>query len=172
MVPVAVAGVAVVAKVVGVVVALEQAVLADNPVGAFRYIGAQHGGGQFAVVVRRQQIANVVQQGGNYHFLVGIIPVGAGGRLQRMLQAVHLIAGQGAGQAGQLRQHPVGGGGGEFRLQTRQQFVVGAGAGSHAGKGYGGGARRAGGIGCRHRKPPAALRRLGGIALNRRYGVI
>ena len=77
MVDIAVACVAVAAHVVRVVVALEQAVLPDHPIGSFRDVGPEDGRRHLTVVVGGQQIADVVQQGSDDHFLVGSIAVGA-----------------------------------------------------------------------------------------------
>jgi len=66
--------------------------LFDHP-GHFRaHIGADDAGGNLGVVIGRQFIADIVDQGGGNHFRIGTISLGPTGGLQRMLQATDLVA--------------------------------------------------------------------------------
>jgi len=93
---VAVAGVAVAAQVVEVVVALEQPVVAHDPLRLLAHVGGDYGGRDAAVVVGGQHVADVVQQRG-HHELVGLaVAQRPGGRLAAMALPVDLVAEGGA----------------------------------------------------------------------------
>ena len=58
----AIAGIAVSAQMVGVVVHLEKTVVLDDPVGLLADVGSQYRRGQLAVRARRELVADVVEQ--------------------------------------------------------------------------------------------------------------
>ena len=87
MVHEAVAQVAVAAQMVGVVVALEHAVVEHHPVHLFGHVRLQHRRGQLAVVVRRQFVADVVHQRGDDPIDVGAREPRPSRRLERVFEA-------------------------------------------------------------------------------------
>ena len=61
----------------------------QHPEVPVRHIGAEDGGGEFGVVGRHQDVADVVQQGTDHILLILTGLVGARGGLQAVLQPVH-----------------------------------------------------------------------------------
>ena len=84
--------VAVAADMVIVVVALEHRVVLHQPVVGLGDVGPQHGRREFAMILRRQIVADVVEQGDDHRLLVGLVAEGAGRGLQGVLQPVDLVA--------------------------------------------------------------------------------
>jgi hypothetical protein len=82
------AGVPVTPYVVVEVVALEQAMVLDHPVGLFADVGPQHRRGELAVIVRRIDVADVVQQRRHHHVFVRLVLERPGRGLQRVFVAV------------------------------------------------------------------------------------
>jgi hypothetical protein len=87
-----VARVAVMPQVMKVVIALEQAVVLDHPVGALADIGLEDGRSDGAVVVGRVDVADVVQQGRDDGFLVRLVAQRPRRALQRVLVAIDPVA--------------------------------------------------------------------------------
>ena len=73
---------------------LEDAVMLNDPGDLLPHIGADNGGGHLAVVIRSQIITKVMHQRGDDHLDIGTIRLGAGCRLQRMLEPVDPVAGK------------------------------------------------------------------------------
>jgi hypothetical protein len=67
------APIAVAAEVVPVIVTLEHSVVLDDPVVRLAHVGPQDGSGEAAVVVRRQGVSDVVEQGADHGLLVGAV---------------------------------------------------------------------------------------------------
>ena len=131
----AVPGVAIPAVVVEVVVALEQAVMPHHPVVSVVYERTQNGGGHGAVVVRRQGVADVVQQGADHGFVVRAVAFGARGGLQRVRVAIHLIAEPIAAQGLEQPQQRVWNALAAIGVQRREEGVLLSGAVRHAREG-------------------------------------
>ncbi len=72
-----------------VIVTLEDVVVLDNPPVLLAHIRAQDRGGEFRVILRCQQIADIVQQGADNSFPIGSIAQAAGRSLQRVNIAVN-----------------------------------------------------------------------------------
>jgi len=87
-----VTGVTITAEVMEVVVALEQAVVPDDPVGAFIHVGLEDLCGHGAVVLRGYRISDVVEQGGDHHLVGFTVPKCPGGALQGVPVAVDPVA--------------------------------------------------------------------------------
>jgi hypothetical protein len=101
-------GVPVLALVVEVIVALEQAVMQDHPVIAVADIRPQDRRADLAVVLGRQHVANVVQERADHGLLVGAILLRAGRGLQRVLVAIDPVAELVAGHLPEHAQQIVG----------------------------------------------------------------
>ena len=65
-----------------VVVSLEQPVLLDDPCHLRPHVGPQNCGGYLSVIVRRELVADVVNQCGHYELVVGAVVQRSGRRLQ------------------------------------------------------------------------------------------
>src|SRR5882724_4919359 len=78
--------------VLEVVVALEEAVMPDDPRGFFADERPQQGRRDLAMVEEANSIGDVMQERDGNGFLVGIIAKGARGCLQRVAEAVDLVA--------------------------------------------------------------------------------
>lgn len=76
-------------------VELEYPVMANDPVHLFAHIGAQERRGEFRVIVRREQVAKVMQQGADDQIVVRPIPRGARRGLQHVVQDADLVADKG-----------------------------------------------------------------------------
>src|SRR5277367_5300051 len=87
-----VACVAITATEVNVVVILEQAMLLHDPGDLRTNVGSDYSGRYLRMIVRRQLIADVVDERRHDQLIVGAGAHGAGGRLQRVAQAAHRIA--------------------------------------------------------------------------------
>ena len=70
VVPELLPGVRVGVQMVEVVVPLEHTVVPDDPVRSVGDVGPDYVGGHRAVVLRRDGVADVVEQGGHHHFVV------------------------------------------------------------------------------------------------------
>jgi len=79
-----------------------------QPVIVLADIGPQDRGGEFRVVLRRQNVADIVEQRANHRFLIGPVAHGPGCRLQRVLISVDLVAHLVAFQPFQLGKHVIG----------------------------------------------------------------
>jgi len=87
-----IAPVAIAARVVGVVVRLEQPVLFDDP-GHFRsHVRPKDAGGYLGMVVRRKFVADVVDEGCRHEFVIGAVPERTRRSLQGMLETAHRIS--------------------------------------------------------------------------------
>src|SRR6266851_31406 len=67
-----------------IVVALEDVMVLDDPPVLLAHVGAQDRGSEFRVILRRQHVADIVQQGADNSFGVGSIAQAARRRLQRV----------------------------------------------------------------------------------------
>ena len=137
MLAVALPGVAVAAAVVEVVVALEQAVVAHDPMVALADERAKDGGGHLAVVVRRQHVADVVEQRADDGFFVRAVALGAGGRLQRVRIAIDLVAERVAAHSRKQRHQRIRHVGSRGGVERREEGVLLRGAVGHAREGDG-----------------------------------
>ena len=106
---VALARVRILADLVEVVVALEQAVLQHEPVRVLRHVRTQHGGAELRVVLRGEVVADVVQESGHHELLALARTQRPGRRLQRVLVAVDPIPRQTARELLEVRKHAVAG---------------------------------------------------------------
>ena len=68
--------------VMKVVVSLKQTMMFDYPKITLTDVRTQNGGGDLAVIVRSQNIADVMQQSADNSFFIGSGPFGPCGRLQ------------------------------------------------------------------------------------------
>jgi len=73
-------------------VSLEDRVVLHQPVIVLGDVRPQDGSGELCVVVRRQRVADIVQQGDHHGFVVGAVALGARRALQRVLEPVDLVA--------------------------------------------------------------------------------
>ena len=119
---------------VGVVVALEHAVMPDDPVHLGRYIGLQDGSRQLAVVERRELVTDVVNEGRHDPVHVGPGQSRPRRGLQRMLESSDLVATQRAGKTLERLDHPVGEPSGVDTFVAIEQGVVGGGTVGHRGE--------------------------------------
>ncbi len=126
------AGVPVFAVVAEVVVALEDAVMLDDPMGRTADVGLQQGGREVRVVLRRQHVTDIVQECCRHRLVVGAVAKGTRRGLQRMLVAVDLVAFIAVAQLRQIGEHPVDGRRDEGLGELPHQRVVLGGAVLHA----------------------------------------
>jgi hypothetical protein len=75
------------------------------------------------VILRRDRVADVVQQSGDHHLFIGAVAMRTRRGLQRMLEAVDLVAHEVAGEQRQMRHQPVGQGGAEGAVMPLQELV-------------------------------------------------
>jgi hypothetical protein len=88
------AGIAIAAGVMRVVVALKQAVLLDDPRHLRAHIRPDDSRGDFRVIVRRQFIAHIVNERGDDEFVIRPIAQRPGRGLQGVSQTAHRVSGQ------------------------------------------------------------------------------
>ena len=86
------APVAVSAEVMGVVVALKQAVLLDDPGDLRPHVRPQDRGGDLGVSVGGKIVADVVDERRHHHLIIGPVLARAGRGLQRMREARHGVS--------------------------------------------------------------------------------
>ena len=103
-----VAGVSVEADVVKVVVALEDRVVLDHPQVGFRDERLEDRSRDRAVVEGAEGVADVVKKRAHDILFVSTVSVGAGRRLQAMLQAVDVVAAEIALEELQVPEDTVG----------------------------------------------------------------
>src|SRR6267142_3430707 len=127
-----IAPVAVAARVMGVVVRLEQPVLFDDP-GHFRpHVRPKDAGGYLGMVVRRKFIADVVDERRRNKVIIGAVPERTRRSLQGMLETAHRISLKCVIQLAERAQNDIGKAERVFALGSVEEFVVLAGAVLHA----------------------------------------
>ena len=129
-----VAGVAVAAEMMGVIEALEVAVLFHHPGALLAHEGFQDRSGVFVVIVGRVDVADVVQQRAGDPVGVGAVAPGARRRLQRMAEPGDLVARQALVELHQRVEQPLAGLGRIVDLVRGQELVVVAVAILHRGE--------------------------------------
>ena len=78
--------------VMEVVVALKDPMMGDDPMILVVHVRAQHSGGELSVIVRREIVADVVQESAHDLLLVGAVAQRESRGLQAVGQAIDLIA--------------------------------------------------------------------------------
>ncbi len=108
----------------GVIEALEIAVLFHHPGALLAHEGLQDRSRIFVVIVGRVDVADVVQQRAGDPVGVGAVAPGARRRLQRMAEPGDLVAGQALVELHQRVEQPLAGLGGIVDLMRGQELVV------------------------------------------------
>ena len=134
MVPIHVPSIGIVASHVAVMELLEDAMVLDDPAKLGGDVRPHNRGDHLAVRVRRELIADVMQQSGGDVFLAATVSLRPRRRLQRVFVAAHLIAGERALQPVERRQEPRRQLAHKFGLRTVEQLKVCLRAAVHRGE--------------------------------------
>lgn len=103
----------------------------DDPVRRSAHVGLYHGGREIRVVLRRQHVADIVQQRRHDDLVLGAVAERAGRGLQRMLVAVDLVSLVAAMEQREVGQNAIRGRRDEGLRQLRHHGVVLGGAVLH-----------------------------------------
>jgi len=136
VVPVPVSSIRITVEVMGVVVRLELAVVLDDPIGPFRHVGSEDRRREFAMVVGRQLVPDIVQQRRHDQFLVRAVAMRPGRGLERVLEPVDLKRQRLVLERPQLCQQAIDQAFGMLPLKLLEQEVVVASAVLHPGEAY------------------------------------
>ncbi len=127
-----VAAMPVAAEMMAVVIGLKQPMLLDDPGHLGAHVRPEDAGGDFGVIIGRQDVTDVVHQRRHDQLIVRAVEARPGGGLQRVIQTAHGISLEGMIE-GLERAHDLAGEAPrELALRPVEQFVVLAGAVLHA----------------------------------------